>query len=226
MAQSETIGKLATALAVAQSEIGAAEKDSKNPFYKSSYASLKAVTAAVKGPLAENGLSYVQAPERLENDGRVILRTVLLHVSGEWIDSTLAMVPKDSGPQAFGSCLTYARRYALQSMLGVPTEDDDGNAAAHNNPKPPPPRDSTYAEERTAAGNNPDLGDECPAAFTKIVTDILDVWIRADPKQFESWEIGDAWAQVQEIAGDTPITGEYLQRILQTSKLKAQRKES
>ena len=54
---------------------------------------------------------------------------MLMHVSGQWLQQeyVLPLVKRD--PQAAGSAITYARRYALQSMAGIPTADDDAEAA-------------------------------------------------------------------------------------------------
>jgi len=56
--------------------------------------------------------------------------TSLLHSSGQWMRSSLLVQPKDDTPQAMGSALTYARRYALTAIVGVAQVDDDGNAAS------------------------------------------------------------------------------------------------
>jgi hypothetical protein len=59
------------------------------------------------------------------------LTTMLMHSSGEWLAATSRMTPKDQTPQGQGSAITYLRRYALSSVLGLATEDDDdGNAAS------------------------------------------------------------------------------------------------
>ena len=60
--QSESISELATALSKAQAQMGSAIKDSENPFFKSKYADLTSVIAAVRKPFADNGLSFVQLP--------------------------------------------------------------------------------------------------------------------------------------------------------------------
>jgi hypothetical protein len=130
MLQSESIGKLAEAVAKAQGVMESAVKDSKNPFFKSSYSSLAAVWSACRKPLSDNGLSVVQTTEYLpESPDMVIVDTRLCHSSGEWIQGRLSMKPVKADPQGIGSCLTYARRYALSAMVGIAPEDDDGNAA-------------------------------------------------------------------------------------------------
>jgi hypothetical protein len=127
MKSSESINELATALCAAQSQMGGAVKDSANPFFKSSYADLTSVIKAIKQPFADNGLSYTQFP--VNNDSGVGVSTRLMHLSGQWLEMeyTLPTVKKD--PQAAGSAITYARRYALQSIAGIPTADDDAESA-------------------------------------------------------------------------------------------------
>lgn len=134
MNKSETIGELAKALAKAQSEMTFAKKDNSNPFFKSKYADLANVVEAIKKPLADNGLAYVQATDI--DDGGVIIETTLMHSSGEWYSSRLRMKPVKDDPQGIGSCITYARRYGLQALVGVPSDDDDGNAASGKDAKP------------------------------------------------------------------------------------------
>ena len=134
MKSSETIEKLALALCAAQGEMGGAVKGSANPFFKSSYADLTSVIKAIKEPCFKNGLSYVQLPHR---DGNSIgVTTRLIHTSGQWIEHefTLPMVKGD--PQAAGSAITYARRYALQALFGIPAVDDDGESAMLRNAAP------------------------------------------------------------------------------------------
>lgn len=130
MNKSEQINDLAAALCKAQGSIKAALKSSDNPFFKSKYADLSAVWDACKEPLAKNGLAISQHPASV--NGEVQLETMLLHTSGQWISSTLTMKPTKTDPQSFGSCVTYARRYALAAIVGVVTEDDDGNAASQD----------------------------------------------------------------------------------------------
>jgi len=127
MKSSELINELAAALCKAQAEMGGAVKDSSNPFFKSSYADLTSVIKAIKQPFSDNGLSYTQFPVTFED--RIGVVTRLMHNSGQWLemDYTLPTVKKD--PQASGSAITYARRYALQSIAGIPTADDDAESA-------------------------------------------------------------------------------------------------
>ena len=128
MKRSEQINDLAAAMAKAQAEIGNAHKDSKNPFFKSTYADLASVWDACRAPLSKHGLAVVQS---LSADGpNVTCTTLLLHASGQWVESTLTLTAKDAGPQSVGSAATYCRRYSLQAVAGIAPADDDGNAAS------------------------------------------------------------------------------------------------
>lgn len=120
---------LASAMATAFGEIEAATKSANNPHFKSKYADLGAVIDAVKPALIKHGLFFTQRPE--PSAGGVTISTVLHHASGESMELGTLFVPANKNDaQAFGSALTYARRYALVTAFGVPTEDDDGNTAS------------------------------------------------------------------------------------------------
>lgn len=121
--------ELFTALIKAQASMGAAVKDSKNPHFRSSFASLSAVIGAVIPCLNEHGVGVLQLPHL--DESYVQLTTVLIHSSGQMLSSTVATpMGKKADAQAVGSAITYLRRYSLQSIVGLPVEDDDGNAAS------------------------------------------------------------------------------------------------
>lgn len=127
MNKSDSIIELAKALNKAQGDMTGAKKSSTNPFFKSKYSDLNSVIDAMRVPFYENGLSYSQFPI---NDGdKVGVETILMHTSGEWLSSTLVFPTAKKDAQSGGSAITYARRYALQAMAGIPSEDDDGNGA-------------------------------------------------------------------------------------------------
>lgn len=152
--QSDTIGHLALALAKAQGEMGAAAKDANNPHFKSRYADLASIMDACRGPLAKHGLAVTQLPGR-GDDGSVQLTTILLHESGEHLGSTISARPAQENPQVVGSILTYLRRYALASVVGVVSDDDDGEAATA------PTRQQRQAHR-----------EEPPARFTETVSKV------------------------------------------------------
>lgn len=148
MNRSENINELATALAKAQGQMRNALKDTKNEFFKSKYADLASVIEAIRTPMAENGLSYIQTTEPSEKN-EVRIETSIFHSSGQWIScGTLAVPVAKADAQGYGSALTYARRYSLSAAFGVASEDDDGNAATKAAPKQerkqaePPPEEN------------------------------------------------------------------------------------
>ena len=100
--QSKTVGKIALALSKAQSEIMGATKGSVNPFFKSGYADLYAVIESCREILAKNEIAFVQG-NRFK-DGVFLVVTKLIHSSGEWLSSEMALpIPKNAGPQQIGS---------------------------------------------------------------------------------------------------------------------------
>lgn len=131
-------GELFGALAKAQGQLAGAKRGHANDHYGSKYADLEAVWDAIREPLAANGLAVIQSFYR-GNKGTVLV-SVLGHESGEWIRSEVPVKPdprfnKKTGKYEVGvhqiaSAITYMRRYALMSLVGVSPTDDDGNAAA------------------------------------------------------------------------------------------------
>jgi len=121
--------EIATALVKAQSEMSNPKKGNTNPFFKSKYADLNAVREAVMPILNENGITVLQPLVHI--DGKNFVKTVLLHSSGEYLESFTEIVySKTNDAQAQGSGITYARRYGLQSFVCVGADDDDGNSAS------------------------------------------------------------------------------------------------
>jgi len=138
MFKSDTLTKLAPALLKAQRNMGAALKDSKNPFFKSKFADLNAVIDAAVPVLNEQGITVLQNPTTLDfsTGPKVVLQTMLLHESGEYITSeTDIVVAKQNDPQAMGSAISYARRYGLQAAVTLKAEDDDGESNYSRAPK-------------------------------------------------------------------------------------------
>jgi len=124
------VDQIAKALVKVQEKLQPATKDKENPFFKSSYADLKGVWDACRKLLAENGIAVVQPTAAI--GGKNFLRTILIHTSGQQLESIIELKPVKDDPQSLGSAITYARRYCLAAMVGVVTEedDDDGNAAS------------------------------------------------------------------------------------------------
>jgi len=133
MNKSETIVNLSKALSQAQGEMPVIKFNSTNPFLKNHYADLGAIIAGTRPVLAKNGLAVTQLT--FGEDGVVGVETILTHLSGEWISDRVSMQVGEergkSSAQVAGSIVTYLRRYALASILGVyADEDGDGNKPA------------------------------------------------------------------------------------------------
>jgi hypothetical protein len=96
--------------------------------YSYDYADLGDVLDAVEVPLLNHGLAISQDVTTM--DGRAAVTTWLLHESGECLGFGPLALSAGQTPQAYGSAVTYARRYAILAALGLAPEDDDGQAAA------------------------------------------------------------------------------------------------
>lgn len=104
------------------------QKTEENPFFKSKYVPLDQILDKVLPVINKYNFALSQT---VHHDGEnPTLRTELLHISGSTLSSEMLLLVKTPDPQGQGSGITYARRYALVSMLGMMVgEDDDGNAA-------------------------------------------------------------------------------------------------
>lgn len=127
------VGQLALALASAQGKFPAIKKShvvkveiKTGGSYEYNYADLADVLAAVRPILSAEGLAILQP---IVWHSEPLLITLLVHASGEWIESVYRLGEYDK-PQEMGSAITYARRYALTSMLGIAAEDDDDGQRA------------------------------------------------------------------------------------------------
>lgn len=174
---SEQLNELFSALSKAQSMILTAAKDKQNPFYKSRYSDLSSVWDAIREPLSQNGLTILQ-PFGGPKDS-MILETWIGHSSGQWMKSTIPITPLKSDPQSLGSYITYLRRYALSSLVGVVSEeDDDGEAATKHsrkqeqNQKPVPPPIKLETDEQLNEAFTPftkDYHEEDPELIKKYL---------------------------------------------------------
>lgn len=135
MKTSENITKIAEALFQFQSKVEKPKKDGENPHFRSKYATLDSVIDTIRPAMKEAGLILIQDPIRHENE--IGVRTRIIHRSGEWIEFEPVFIPaKKLDGHGIGSALTYARRYALSTALGLATESDDDANAASADPQP------------------------------------------------------------------------------------------
>jgi hypothetical protein len=142
---SETIGAIASALAKAQLDLANPEKSLtatiRSPFPREGdrsfrYASLSSGLDLVRKSLGRHEIATVQTTSIDEGAGLIRLTTTLAHSSGEWVSSDwpVCLVSETATPHRMGAALTYARRYALFTLVGIAGEDDldapDLNGAA------------------------------------------------------------------------------------------------
>lgn len=152
LSMSATIGKLVGALSKAQGDMKAPGKgrtakiESQKGAYSYSYADLADVIESYKAHLAKHGLAVSQPI--IQRDGHLVLMTVLAHESGEWMASDYPLKVYER-PQEQGSAITYARRYAVSSLLGIAAEDDDDGKRAQD--AKPVERQAAPASEDAAA---------------------------------------------------------------------------
>ena len=132
---SESIGAIATALAKAQGELTNPEKSRTatihSPFPREEprtfkYASLASGLEIVRKCLSQHEIATVQTTAIDTETGLIRLTTVLAHSSGEWMSSDwpVCLVAETAAPHRMGAALTYARRYALFTLVGIAGEDD------------------------------------------------------------------------------------------------------
>ncbi len=152
-------------------------KNAQNPHLKNNYANLEATMAVVKPALAKNKLALLTMPGTAQH-GVVAITTMLVHESGQcWTFTTEIPVgtkldkktgePKPVDPQVMGSCISYGRRYIVQSISGMAAVDDDGEAASNqsNEAEPEAADNSADVAALTAALNaiKPEKGKKLEA---------------------------------------------------------------
>jgi hypothetical protein len=126
MKTSNEIHELAAALSKAQSQFTPVKKKAKG-VHNSSYAEFIEFIEMAKPHLGEHGLSIVQFP--FNENGHVGIINRLMHSSGQWMEHDFGVPPSKHDTHAYGSAITYTKRYCYGSILGIPTTDDDGNQA-------------------------------------------------------------------------------------------------
>jgi hypothetical protein len=205
---SETIGAIAAALAKAQAELTNPEKSLsatiRSPFPREEdrtfrYASLSSGLDIVRKTLGRHEIAAVQSTEIDKEAGLIRLTTILAHASGEWVSSDWPVCPiaDTASPHRMGAALTYARRYALFTLVGIAGEDDldapdlDARASlagAHDGPQGPDatadPDSRARARRRPVRDGQgpslPILGPEASAALRDGLLDELDGLNSAD----------------------------------------------
>ncbi len=122
------------ALAAAQADMGGVKKGSVNPAFKSKYADLADVVAAVSPALNAQGIAFFHVATSV--DGERVMRTVLAHGASEtMIECDVPLIVTKNDMQGYKSATTYAKRIGLESLTGVAPADDDANAAVKAAPR-------------------------------------------------------------------------------------------
>lgn len=173
MNRSEDIKELAAAMSEFQGNVVDAVKEKSGYGYK--YAELGGVLEIVRPLLKQFGLSIMQLVGT--NNNNVSLETVLTHKSGQWISSTLEIPAEDkkglSHAQTVGTAITYMRRYALCSLLGIAQVDDD---AAESKPKEARKDGYTHKIEKKDNTYKQKLSPEQVNVINDLIGDSLDIY--------------------------------------------------
>lgn len=164
------------ALFALQGLLRGVKKDSKNPHFKSNYASLEQVTDTIRPHMQELGIYWLQMPGKIV-DGSIQVTTRITHAeSRENIEFTMEIPLAKRDPQGAGSSLTYAMRYSLMAALGLPPTDDDAETAIDRGNE----RDASTHE---VAPKQKEPSRQDPAtkkAYTDLVNDMRQCKFRDD----------------------------------------------
>lgn len=166
---------------------GTVAKDAQGNFGK--YATLAAIVEATTDVLADNGLAVVQ--EASTDEAGLVVETWIVHESGALMQfSPLTLPLTDRRPQAVGSAITYARRYALAAICGLAPDDDDGQAAqdAQNGAgRTQAQRPAQHTNGTQKSAPRPTTPAKQDAGPTDEEHDILSQW--SSPTEAQSWAI-------------------------------------
>jgi hypothetical protein len=122
---------LYAALAEVQGAVKSLERNATNPHFGNKYTTLEALIEGTRDVLLKLDLVLTQSPGFDGEHGILTLQTTIFHIgSGESVTFDAGTPLQKQDPQGVGSAITYLRRYTIQSILGIASEDDDGNAAS------------------------------------------------------------------------------------------------
>lgn len=213
-AQVTEAAQIDAALAKMQGELTATAKGAKgqvrgNKSY--AYSTIADVWDAIREPLAKHGLAITQTEGYFDNF--VTLTTTLRHVSGEQIEGSRPIMTVEGAikdPQAYGSALTYARRYGITAMVGIaPADDDDGasaKAAGHQSMGRTVPNGPRGGQDKTKAADDeiklrgyPEGGTTTTKRYPRKISgvamfiDDLEIAVGSDPM---NWDINSEGIEI------------------------------
>jgi hypothetical protein len=156
---------IAKALVQISSKLESVSKTKTNPAFRSKYAPLDEILGSIKPTLAECGCAvvFIQIPQ--EDLSAVVVETVIIHESGDYVSGKFAAKTVKNDAQGVAGAISYLKRYGVTALLALETdEDDDGNTAVGNvnsaparQPQPTPAvARTTSAPAKLPTGNNSD----------------------------------------------------------------------
>lgn len=198
MRQSESINTLLKSLTMAQSEYPTLPKDKKG--YGYNYTDLDTVITTIKPIFEKNKLGFIQSLTTLEN-GKNGITTRIFSVEGEWIEDTIALpdvaMAKTNAAQNLGASITYMRRYALCSMLGISSDEDvDATTTTETQSKQTQTKQTQTKtpqkqQATTQLKGGPDTPDQTKTINELLKTEIngIKVFSPEEIKQVASWRL-------------------------------------
>lgn len=213
---SPSIVALATALSLAQGEFGDIDKSksAKIDTFSFDYADLAHILKILRPTLSKHGLAVMHLPSR-DPKGAVVVTTVLMHKSGEWVSTTLDWPVGKADARGVGSAITYARRYGTVSVCGVAaTDDDDDGAGASEKQK------AGDRQQQRPAGRAPAPAKRAEAAQTSAVrlADHPETISTTDPDGGKG-QLGRLRSLIDEHKADRTVLGGYLKETFGYTKL-------
>ena len=209
---SQTISKIAAALAKAQVQIENPEKSltatMESPFPREGqrtfrYASLSTGLDIVRKCLGQHEIATVQATAIDKDTGLIKLTTTLVHASGEWMSSDWPVCPtsETAAPHRMGAALTYARRYALFTLVGIAGEDDlDAPDLVLPPVDHPGPKDGPPPTNSGSNGQFPPTRTEASSGHAKAPMAPERLSFRVQPRQscgISYWSNSKGWRSRQ-----------------------------
>jgi len=211
---SESVGALAAALAKAQAEIANPEKSLTativSPFPREGsrtfrYAPLSSGLDLVRKCLGQHEIATIQATAIDQETSLIRLTTTLVHASGEWVSSDWPVCPvsETAAPHRLGAALTYARRYALFTLVGIAGEDDidapDLSVAgisleAEKDPRSTQQSPAEQVTRQTASRRPLRAGRQRPASLSEGASEGLRQRLISELEQLADTEALASWA--------------------------------
>lgn len=185
---------IAKALAEAQAEFPEITRNKKvsvrtksGGTYTFSYATFDEIILKVRPCLNKHGIALTQTLS--ESNGKVVVKTILRHSEGGVLESGGTPVnPVEEGPQAFGSALTYSKRYDASTLLGLATEDDDdGNVGSGNEAEDGSKKDDTSKKKDQRP--NPSFKSKLDAAAAKGIKAYKEAWKSGSKEERDSCKV-------------------------------------